>query len=246
MTHKPSIIITRSEEGNKILARQLREAGYSPIALNLTVFKPPKSWKPIDPYIKNVAFYDWLVFTSTTSVTYFVKRCRFLGIRLSRNILPKIASVGPGTMRCLQRYKLTVDFVPSSFTTSSLATELPTEYGKKVLAFRSYLGSPLLASVLKDRGFFVDEVHIYRTETRKVHATRRVLLAEATLFASPSAVGALLSSLTQPVLNELKKRPALCIGPVTARAAKDAGFQHVYEPAEQTFGSLLELVKVIV
>ncbi len=243
--YKFPVIITRSSAGNKDLARKLRKSGYLPICINLLKFEPPKSWEHVDLHIKKMHLYNWLLFTSSTSVYYFVMRCKELSIDLSRKQLPRIASVGPGTEKQLKKFGLRVDFIPNTFTTLSLGEELPERYGKSVLIFRSSLSNTSLSNKLRNRGFNVTEVHIYDTIKNSVRLSKRILTGKAILFASPSAVSAVCSLANSTILNELKKKPALCIGPVTAAAAKEAGFEKVLFPNEQTFQALVRLVEVV-
>lgn len=238
------VIITRSREGNIELARKLRMAGYEPIPLNILRFSVPTSWKRVDFYLRRMNLYDWLLFTSSTGVRYFKARCDELGINLIKDRLPKIASVGPRTKDELLKIGLNTDFIPTSFTTASLGKELPQTYGRNVLILRSSLGNHLLSSILRCRGFNVDEVHIYKTEINKLRIDKRVLLAKALLFGSSSAVIGFCSSLTEDILSEVKKRPAFCIGPVTGSTAKELGFQNVVVSPTESFDSLIEMVKV--
>jgi uroporphyrinogen III methyltransferase/synthase len=243
--HKFPVIITRSSAGNKDLAKKLRKAGYLPICINLLKFAPPKSWKQVDLHIKKMHLYNWLLFTSSTGVYYFAMRCKELGIDLSKKELPRIASVGPGTEKQLKKLGLRVDFIPDTFTTLSLGEELPVNNGKSVLIFRSSLSNASLSNKLRSRGFDVSEVHIYDIIKNNVRLGKRILTGKAILFGSPSAVSAVCSLANSDILDELRKKPALCIGPVTAAAAKEAGFEKVLFPTEQTFQALVRLVEVV-
>ena len=243
--HKFPVIITRSSAGNKQLARKLRKAGYLPICINLLKFAPPKSWKQVDLHIKKMNLYNWLLFTSSIGVYYFAMRCKELGIDLAKKQLPRIASVGPGTAKQLKKLGLRADFIPNTFTTLSLGEELPENFGKSVLIFRSSLSKALLSNKLRSRGFDVSEVYIYDTTKNDVRLSERILTGKAILFGSPSSVSAVCSLANSTILDELRKKPALCIGPVTAAAAKEAGFERVLFPTEQTFQALVRLVEVV-
>jgi uroporphyrinogen-III synthase len=61
------------------------------------------------------------------------------------------------------------------------------------------------------------------------------------ILASPSAVRGLLTLATPDLRQRLLGLPALCIGPLTAAAAREHGFVRVSEATEQDAGTLADL-----
>ena len=68
--------------------------------------------------------FDWLVFTSSNGVRFFVERMleRGLDVRALGHL--KIAAIGPGTAQALARYHLLADLVPDTFRSEALAEAL--------------------------------------------------------------------------------------------------------------------------
>ena len=111
---------------------------------------------------------------------------------------------------------------------------------------RADLGDPGFAAALEWRGFRVTDLKIYRTSSAagvEEEATEPALGdADAIVFASPSAVEAFMKrSVSATAASEMTKRLlAVCIGPVTAKAAQDHGFERILMPKTHTIESLVQ------
>lgn len=231
------ILVARSSEGNRTLASMLEREGFEPIAVDVLSFLPPSRWDKVDSVINSINKFDWVVLTSATGVSFFLKRVREVGRRCDlKNV--SFAAVGPKTAACLERAGLKKVFIPSKYTTEQLAKELPKK-GKNVLLLRSNIASKEVVKILKKRGFDVINVVIYRT--LKKYNSVSIEVPDGIVFGSPSEVRAL-SSICEN-LDKMKSLPAFCIGPVTRKEAEIAGFRNTIIPPNYTFDSLVEQIK---
>ena len=98
-----------------------------------------------------------------------------------------------------------------------------------------------IIGALEGRGFSVTAVPIYQTKlVGRRYRGAAVEEAKAVLLGSPSEVEGLARRLAPRVLGRLKANAlAMCIGPVTARRAREAGFEHVVVSRIHTFDALL-------
>jgi uroporphyrinogen III methyltransferase/synthase len=234
------VLITRSKKGNIELAMKLRRRGFNPISVDTISLLPPKDWSSIDEGLKNLHSYHWLVFTSVTGVEFFARRMKKLSLNIPWEGLPSVAAIGKSTARGLFKLGITTSFTPSSFLTQRLADELPYALGKRVLLLRADIADPVMSKRLRRRGFEVTEFPIYRTEHTEGGVDRRLDDVDLIVFASPSAVKGFCRKLTASKLEKLRETRVASIGPVTATAARENGFNRIVMPESQTFDSLLE------
>jgi uroporphyrinogen-III synthase len=246
---KIRVILTRSREGNAQLSSLAKSRGFDPVSVPTIDLLPPRDWSSIDASLRDLQRYDWLVFTSANGVAMFNQRIEDLGLKHDWSGKPEVAAVGEGTARKLRDSRIPVAFVPSVFLTRALGDELPMRVDSQVkpraLLLRTNIAEARLVETLRDRGFEVTEVSIYRTE-RAAGAPdeiRELSSADAIVFASPSAVEAFVSNLGEESLARARGTLAACIGPITADSARSNGFQHIISPATHTFEDLLSEVR---
>ena len=91
------VLIARSEEGNRELARKLTGIGVRAMTLNTLSFQEPEDWSSVDFQLRNLDSVDWIVFTSATGVKFFAKRLKELGVGLPEGGRPRVAAVGEKT-----------------------------------------------------------------------------------------------------------------------------------------------------
>jgi uroporphyrinogen III methyltransferase/synthase len=227
-----TVVVTRPRQRGGDLVDGLRALGVHVVQLPAIEFaEPADGGAALRRAADEVASYDWVVFTSASAVHRFVRP-----LRDARAFGPaKIAVVGPGTSAALGEHNLVADLVAERADAQGLADSLPdAPPGGRVLFPRAEGASDTLASGLRDRGWTVDEVVAYRTVSAPgpdIATAEAVGAADAVTFASPSAVAAFLamrdaggSPLTVPPL-------VVCIGPVTARAARQHGLSRVVSAA---------------
>ena len=239
------IVITRTAEQAKQLREGLEELGAEVLVLPLIRFLEVEDKSDLDRAIRSLGDFDWLIFTSANAVTFFLGRCRALGVP-ANNISGKIAAVGTATKSALNGEGLSASVVPAEFSGAALAREFgPLIEGKTVLLPRSDRASEDLPAALGRAGANVREVIAYRTarpdtfDQRLVQAIRDGQVDAITFF-SPSAFREFGNLMDTDFLRKLRALPAFAaVGPVTAQAIRSAGLPVAIEAGEATTASLL-------
>ncbi|MDG6933770.1 MAG: uroporphyrinogen-III synthase [Nitrososphaerota archaeon] len=240
--HRLKVLLTRSAAGNKSISRMLYARGYLPVRFDTIEFREPQSWAEIDESLLSISKFDWIVLTSITGAKLFVQRMRFLGLPLPWKEGPSLAVVGNSTGSALKKAGLNVDFTPSEFLTEKLAEELPLERGRRVLLLRSDIVNGKMKEILKSRGFEIVEHAIYITKSVSNTRGSPAEDVDVITFASPSAVDSFCKSIPSSDLARFLGKKVVCIGPVTAEAAKRWGFVSVDYPRSHTFKDLIERI----
>jgi uroporphyrinogen-III synthase len=239
------VVTTRSSEGNIELAGRLSELGFEPVSIDTIEFLPPEDWSTVDASLLSLNEFDWLLFTSATGVEFFTERMRALSLAIPWRGKPAVAAVGEKTSAALQREGVEVEFVPSRYMTKALAEELPRDRGKSLLMLRADIGDPDALAALEREGFKARDLTIYRTSPvargEGEAADSSLIDADAVVFASPSAVEAFFERLDSSTGSALAERLlAVCIGPVTAKVARERGVARIVTPRAHTIDGLLE------
>jgi uroporphyrinogen-III synthase len=237
------VVVARSKEGNEELQRMLSSRGIGAAAVETIRLEDPEGWNLVDQAIDRISSFDWVAFTSPRGVAAFAGRLKALGIR-AEGLGPKFAAVGTKTAAALRGTGVEVHYIPPEFLTSALGEGLPGEAGSRVLLLRADIGDKGLVASLVRRGFEVDDVVAYRTrlvpgrvEPDIVRSTRIVA------FASPSEVEGFCRRIDGAEFGDLAARAtAVCIGPVTARAAERAGFRKISHAKVHTLEALVDKI----
>jgi uroporphyrinogen III methyltransferase/synthase len=241
------IVITRAALQSSELFDKLSGSGAIPILLPLISFAPPHDYAPLDAALSQWNRLDWVMFTSAFAVQAVVARAA----RLRRNLAagappPYIAVVGPATRDKASQAGFAVEHIAQTHVGVALANELGKRVrGKRVLLPRSNRANPDLPLALAKNGAQVTEIVAYRT-LRPIDADREQLArvtrgeADAILFFSPSAVHSFLELSGKKQLSILQDRIAIAaIGPVTARALRDAGVHRIVLAPEPTASAVV-------
>jgi uroporphyrinogen-III synthase len=142
------------------------------------------------------------------------------------HVRARVAAIGEGTAEAFHRWSgRDPDLVPATYTTAGLARAFPRGRGR-VLCARADIAPPGLEDALAAKGWRPDRVDAYRTRfARSLPAeARRALLDEAVdlvTFTSASTVRGFVEAAGPIGLGS----KVVCIGPVTARAARAAGLR---------------------
>jgi hydroxymethylbilane synthase len=226
------IAVTRADTASSTFADHLRTLGVTPILVPAIAIAPPEETAPLDAAIAGIDRYDWIVFPSANAVESFFARRAALGIVTTPFASARIAAIGPGTAAALIAAGRAPDHVATTHTAEALAADLPNVAGTRILIPASDIARPTLADGLRARHAHVDVVVAYRTQPADPAngAQLATLIQTGTLdaitFTSPSTVQHTVAMLATSgvVLASHTPRPAIiCIGPVTAAAARASG-----------------------
>lgn len=234
------IVVTRSQAQAEVLCRHLAALGAEPIAIPTIAFAPLPA-EPLMEALRHIARYDWLIFTSANAVDFF-----FQAAGANLPTLPRVAASGSATARKLQERGITPDFVPAEFVGEQLAAGLGDLRGQRALLPRARLGRPEIVTLLQAQGAIVDDIPLYDTVTAAPEAAALARLqagVDAVTFTSPSSVRNFLKILDDARLDSVRRQLdqalIVCIGPITAAAARQCGFAVPAVPDEYTMDGLI-------
>jgi hydroxymethylbilane synthase len=242
MPGMPRLLVTRPLAESRRLAARLSEFGIAPVivpAIEIELLDPNPE---LDDTLASLSSFAWAVATSPNAA-------RAVAATAHRPAaLPAVrwAAVGRATARALASVGIADAWLPTDSTAADLAEQMPLRKGDRVLWLRGSLADGNLIERLGARGAQVVPVTVYRT--REAPEASRPALAEAladgpldgVVLASPSAVRGILA-LAGDERDAVAALPAICVGPRTAAAAREAGFNVAGEASSQDATSLAEL-----
>ena len=241
------VVVTRPPEQSEQLARRLRERGAMVVSAPAIELLPaPRS--ALDRAARELSngIYAWAVFTSRAGVEAVASALARAGSAFEA-ITCRLAAVGEGTARALNEVGARADLVPSTFTTSALGRAMPRGAGKVLLA-RADIAPEGLEETLVGKGWTPVRVDAYRTRqsprlSRTVAQAVRAGSVDVVTFTSASTVDGF-AALARPLVEKGAPLPrAVCIGPVTAAAARKAGFRVVAVARPHTIDGLVTAVE---
>ena len=232
------VLLTRPlGKGQDEWAAALAAAGAEPIAFPTLTTAPPGSWAAVDAALARLPDYDFLVFTSQTTVDFLV--CRMPGRRFPPNLRATIAAVGPATARAIATAGGVVALLPDDNRQEGLLEALrPVAAGKRVLLPMAAGGRALLAETLCTWGGEVDVVTVYQTVPKAALGAPPPF--DAAIFASPSALRAYLAAAG---VASLAGKIVAAIGPVTAQEAAANGIPTVVAASPDIDALILALAQ---
>jgi uroporphyrinogen III methyltransferase/synthase len=253
MAEKPlsgkKILITRARDQAAVFTLSLKELGAEVIELPTIEIVPPVSWKGLDRAIDQIASYDWLIFTSANGVNFFWERWKERG----KDHLPpstKICAIGPATAYQLVEKGIEVHYTPKEFVAEAILKGFDKSMlsGKRILLARAKEARDVLPEGLRRMGARVNVVEAYRTVKPKGGSKKlKDLLTKGKVdlitFTSSSTVNYFAELMKDEDLQKLlKDRIIACIGPITARTAKNWKMRVQIQPKEYTIPALTRAI----
>ncbi len=242
------IIVTRASEQAQEFITLLEEAGAEVISMPTIQIVPPLSWSPVDKAIKNVAQYDWLLFTSINGVSMFFSRMREIGgdIRDLKGI--RIGAIGPKTSARLNALGLTVDVFPEEYRAESLASALGKVRGSRILLARAEKARDILPKTLTAQGATVTIATVYRTlKPRQIAQEIKKRLADGHVdlvtFTSSSTVDGFMQHLKHKDRRKFfEHTKTAVIGPITADTLRGHGIRPTITARHYTIEALAQAI----
>ncbi len=243
----PTIVITRAAHQAGELKALLEKAGFRTLLYPAIAIQPPTDARALDAALRHARDYDWLIFTSANAVEAVARRLDALNLGPDALQGPSIAAVGPATARAVaQRLGLEIAVIPPKAVGESLLAALPIPAGQRVLLPRAAKARDVLPDGLRARGVQVDVVTAYETVLGSggddLPAALRSGQVDAITFTSPSTVRNTLIRLQRDAglgVDALAGVVVVCIGPITADAAIEAGLHVDVVPKEYTASGLV-------
>jgi len=240
------VVVTRAGDQAAALSARLRSLGADVIELATTRIEPLDP-TPLREALARLAEYDWIVFTSQNAVRIFWDELCALGLDAGALTNTRIAVVGPATAASVERRGMQLELAPNRFVAEGLLEAMSVRRdvaGKRLLYPVAEGARDTLFEGLRALGARVDVTRIYRSVAVLERATelRDALLIgdiDAVLVAAPSAVAGLVAAVGA---DAAAKTAIISIGPVTTRAALDAGLPVTAEAESSTAAGLVEAV----
>ena len=214
------VVVTRATDQASKLIERLDTLGAEVVAVpTIAVAEPADGGAWLREALDHLDEYDWLVVTSANGAE------RVALHSAGKDIAPaiKVGVIGPGTADALARHGIVADLVPDRFVAEGLLEVFPAppEGGGRVLLAQAAGARPVLAEQMAAMGWQVDRVDAYRTMHPDVDTelADQARSADVVTFTSASTVAGYVAAVgTEPA-----PRAVVCIGPVTAAAARSAG-----------------------
>lgn len=244
------ILITRAREQSGEFATQLEKRGAEVIEFPTIEMVPPLRWGEVDRAIDQLKSYNWIIFTSANGVSFFWQRMKERGKRIRLPSSLRVCAIGPATAHPLKEKKVPVHYIPEKFVAESILEGFEKMFikGKRILLARAKKARDILPKGLRKMGAEVDVVAVYRTVRPRGGSKKlKKLLAggkiDVIAFTSSSTVNHFAELLKTEDLKKLLKGVAIaCIGPVTARTAKEWGLEVQVQPKQYTIPHLTRAI----
>ena len=245
------VVVTRARAQAGELSRELEALGAEVFEFPTIEIKPPEDFGPLDEAIRVLDSFDWIVFTSVNGVEAFVKRLKYHGLDL--RVVPrrtKLAAIGPATAKRAEEAGLRVDVTPEEYRAEALIGVLAKDSlrGKKVLIPRAKVAREILPEKLREAGAEVVVPPAYESVPSGEGRERLQELLEngevdCVTFTASSTVENFVRSFDEKEAERiLSKTRVACIGPITAKTARDHGIRIDAEAEEYTIGGLVSAV----
>lgn len=258
------VLVTRTRKQSQPFADALTEAGFEPVFFPTIAIRPVEDLSALKDALADIEKYDWVLFTSANAVDVFFdfviarspegapKQSPAQGWRLLRSArsdeMPKVAAVGTKTAEALQAIGVDVSLVPDEFVGEGLLKSLGDVKGRRFLLPRAKEARKLLPDEIRKSGGILDEFAIYETVTASPtneEITSLQVGVDVVTFTSPSTVNNFVKLAQSAGLDplDLPNNPLFaCIGPVTEKAAREAGFSPLVVAESYTTDGLIEIL----
>ena len=250
-------MVTRTAAQASELTTLLESYGAGVIVCPTIEVREPDSFERLDEALDHLYGYDWLIFTSTNGVDFFLQRLANRDMNPADLDEIKVCAIGQRTAEKLHEAHVHVDVVPSQSTAEGVYAALREFaggeehlHGLNVLLPRAAVGRDYLPKALEGAGARVDVVTTYQTVLPENFDGGRLsaMLAgsgDCIAFTSPSTVKNLAKLFdTHDLGKTLPGVVIACIGPVTAAAAVEYGLRVNIQPEQQTVKDLAQAIAV--
>ncbi|HZB71196.1 MAG TPA: uroporphyrinogen-III C-methyltransferase [Acidimicrobiales bacterium] len=215
------VVVTRAREQAGPLVEGLRRLGAVPVEVPVVeVAEAADGGAALADAASRLASFDWVVLTSANGVDRLLAH-----LRDSRAFgACRVAAVGPATAAALARWHVVADLVPDEAVGEAVVDAFPPppdDRAGRVLVAQAADARPVVAEGLRAAGWGVEAVDAYRTVAVRPAAgvVAAAAAAEAITFTASSTVRAYLDAAGPGAVPPV----VVCIGPVTAATARDAG-----------------------
>ena len=243
------VLVGRARHQASALSAELSRLGATVIEIPFIEIRKPRTFKPLDSVLTNLAGYDWLILTSVNGVEAMWERLAKLRMKNKDLEHLLVAAIGPATKKAIEQRGIMVDVVPREYVAESVVRSLRRRVkGKRVLLVRAKIARDVIPRELRKAGAHVDVVEAYQTIVPESSRARlRNVLASARR--RPHVITFTSSSTVRNFVALLGSRRAALdgiqfasIGPVTSSTLRELGLPVDITAKEFTIPGLLEAV----
>jgi uroporphyrinogen III methyltransferase/synthase len=250
-----TVIVTRAASQAADLTTLLEGYGANVIICPTIEIREPDNYERLDEALDHLYGYDWLIFTSTNGVEFFLKRLTHRGQQIADLDEIKVCAIGQRTADKLHDAHVHVDLVPSQSTAEGVFAAL-SEFtggdehlrGLNILLPRAAAGRDVLPEALQKAGARIDIVTTYQTVLpdnidRGKLAAMLAGSGDCIAFTSPSTIKNLAKLFdTHDLGKTLPNIVVACIGSVTAAAAAEYSLHVDIQPENFTTKDLAQAI----
>ncbi len=260
-----TILVTRPEHQADDLARPLVELGadvllqpaisifppglrshVDPQYLDTVVRMAPEHgrWEKVDRALELLDRQDWIVFSSSNGVRYFLNRLPHVRRDMRWLASVKIAAIGAATAEELSRFHLKADLIPDEFRAESLAAALAgAAAGKRFLLVRASRGREVLAEELTKAGGIVEQVVAYDSvDVEKPDPEIAARMAAGQIDWTTVTSSAIARSLARLFGDSLRRTKLVSISPITSATLRELALEPAAEAKEYTMAGVVNAI----
>lgn len=243
------ILVGRARHQASALSAELKKLGAQVIEIPFIEIRPPRSYKPFDAALRQIAGYDWLILTSVNGVDALAARMKHLRIQKKELKHLKIAAIGPATASAIKRLGLRVANVPRQYVAEAVVECLREKVrGKRLLLARAKVARDVIPRELRKSRARVDVIEAYETFAPTASKRRlRSVISNPKL--RPHLVCFTSSSTAINFVQFLRGQEGLqrttfaSIGPVTSGTLRQLGLSVEVEAKEYTIPGLIRALR---
>lgn len=243
------ILVTRAVQQAGKLSDGLRELGAIPVEVPVLEFAPPLSYTALDRALAAIGHYDWVIFTSSNTVSAISSRGGEIGVDAPQASRAKVAAVGAATADAARAAGWTVTLIPDSYVAEALVASFRSESleGKRILLARAEVARDVIPNALRSARALVDVVDAYRNvipDSAPIQLRRALSVGlDAVTFTSSSSVTHLADVARKANLGfPFPGVGAISIGRVTSATLRAAGWEPAAEADPHDIPGLIAAV----
>ncbi len=239
------VLVTRPRAQADDLCDRLVALGMVPIIFPTIDIAPPEDTTVLDEAARNLAMFDWVVFTSVNGVASFFERLRAVGRDRTSFDGVRVVAIGPATAGALRERGVDPQATPDEYVADRIPDLLGDVNGQRIQLPRADIAREALAVELRRRGAVVREVVAYRTVIGQPGAEAWAELrrgVDVLTFTSSSTVRYFYRLVREEKDFTPDAALVVCIGPITAQTAREAGLHVDAVAHEYTTGGLVQAV----
>ncbi|MGH2989589.1 MAG: uroporphyrinogen-III C-methyltransferase, partial [Solirubrobacterales bacterium] len=224
--HGRRVVVTRARAQASGLARTLTALGAEVVELPAIRIEPRIETDEVRHAVDDIYAYALVCLTSPNGVRLLFEAMAEAGRDARALANATVAAIGPGTAAALRERGVIADVVPDEFVAEALVEalgDLELE-GRPALLARAAEARDVLPDALRERGAALDVVALYETvaEAPDEAAIEAAGDADYVTFTSSSTVRNLVGAVGDRFPSAAR---VVSIGPITSRAARDAGLE---------------------